>query len=420
MTYSERVIELIQSGKLDEVDETIQKALDIDEEDMLHLLGNTLYQLGFLDETKRVYNYLIDLDPQDDELRIYLAEISIEEGNDVDALEILHSIDESSESYPQSLLVEADYYLLNDLPEVSLQKLDEANKILPNEAVIQFALAEVYFTISDFKNAINYYERLTEEGHDELAGTLLSARLGNAYLMIGDYEESANYLSEALTYKDDPEIFYQLGFVYFNQEEYEKAIDSFRKAKVLDPTLIAVYLLQSKAHEKLNQIEEALEILEEAIKINEMSTDLYIAAAELATKSKDYELADNYYQEALKLEPDNDRVVIKYARYLSFVDDYAGVVELFDHSAPIIQQDPDANWLLAKANNMIEEYDKARDFYDLAYAYLAEDLDFLKDYAFFLREDGQRDKMREILEKYMALNPEPDNEMISLLDDLDY
>lgn len=418
MTYSEQVIELIQSGNLEAVDETIQQALAIDEEDTLHLLGNTLYQLGFLNETKRVYNYLIELNPKDDELRIYLAEISIEEGEDVKALEILHGIEETSVAYPQALLVEADYYLLNDLPEVSLQKLEEANAILPNEPIIQFALAEVYFTISDFKQAISYYETLTAEGFDEIAGTLLSARLGNAYLMTGNYKESAKYLKEALRLKDDPEMYYQLGFVYFNQKQYDQAVESFDRAKVLDPTLIAIYLLQSEAYEKLNQLDEALVVLEEAIALNEMSTELYLAAAELATKSREYSLAEKYYQQAVALEPDNDQVVIKYAHYLSFMDDYEGVIALFDRSAPMIQQDPDANWLLARANNMTEEYTKAREFYELAYAYLAEDLDFLKDFILFLREDGQREKMKEIAEKYMTLNPEVDNEIISLLDDL--
>lgn len=420
MRYSENVIELIQSGNLDEVDESIQLALDHDEEDLLFLLGNSLYQLGFLNETKRVYHHLLDLNPEDDELRIYLAEIEIEDGRDMEALEILHNIDEMSEAYPQALLVEADYYLLNDLPEVSLQKLEEADDLMPSEPVIQFALAEVYFTMSDFKNAIKYYEMLTEEGFDEMAGTLLSGRLGDAYLMIGNYKESAEYLTEALTFKDDPEVFYQLGFVYFNQEEYEKAIESFEKAKVLDPSLSAVYLLQSEAHEQLNQIDEALNVLEEAISVNEMNTELYLAAAELAAKAKKNELADEYYQEAVRLEPDNDQVVIKYADYLAYMEDYEEVVGLFDRSVPTIQQDPDAIRLLANATNMIEEYDQARDYYDQAYAYFEQDLDFLKDYAFFLREDGQREQMRLVLEKYVALNPQPDHEILSLLDDLSY
>lgn len=420
MTYSEKVIELIQMGNLDEVEETIGLAFLHDDEEMIYLLGNSLYQLGFLDETRRVYNYLIDLNPQDDDLKIYLAEIEIEEGNDIDALEILHRINESSPAYPQALLVEADYYMLNDLPEVSLQKLEEANNLLPNEPVILFALAEVYYTISDFNHAINYYDDLIEAGHEELAGTLINGRLGDAYLMIGDYKKSISHLKEALTFKDDPEIYFQLGFAYMAQEEYDQAIDTLKRAKVLDPTLIGVYVLLSEAYEHLQKFGKAQVILEEAITINDMDIDLYLAAGDIAIKAQDQKQADKYYKKAIDLEPDNDRVVIKYGRYLSYMDQYDKVVDLFESSAATIQEDPDASWLLATANNMIEDYEQAGDLFDKAYVYFSEDLSFLKEYAIFLREDGQRDKMAKVLERYLTLNPHPDNEILSLLDDYDY
>ncbi|HLR92121.1 MAG TPA: hypothetical protein VK048_03595, partial [Atopostipes sp.] len=169
MTHSEKVIEAIQSGRLEEVDELIQQALELDDEETLYLLGNTLFQLGFLVETKRVYNHLIDVNPGDDELKIYLAEIEIEEGNELEALELLHSIDSTSSSYVQSLLVQADYYHLNELPEVSIQKLKEAEELVPEEPVIKFALGEVYFTTAEYQEAANYYEILIEEGIEEVA-----------------------------------------------------------------------------------------------------------------------------------------------------------------------------------------------------------------------------------------------------------
>ena len=420
MSYSEKVIELIQTGNLDEVDETIQLALMHDNDETVYLLGNSLYQLGFLDETRTVYNHLIDLNPLDDELKIYLAEIEIEEGRDLEALEILHNIDELSPTYPQALLVEADYYLLNDLPEVSLQKLEEANDILPDEPVILFALAEVYYTMSDFKQATNYYEDLIKSGHDELAGTIISGRLGDAYLMTGDFEQAVTYLKEAAKYKDQAETYFQLGFAYIGLEDYEQAVDSLNRAKLLDPTLIGIYVLLSQAYEQLQDLEKALEVLKEAIVINEMDTDLYIAAGEIATKNRDYDQAEQYYQKALELEPDNDRIVLKYARYLTFIEDYEEVITLFERSAGNIKNDPDASWLLARAYNLVDEYDLAREFFVKAEPYFTEDLDFLKEYAIFLREDGQRDKMREVLETYLRLNPHPDNEVLSLLDDFNY
>ena len=89
MKYSEIVIAEIQNGDLDKAYENLEIALEMDDSDTLYLLGNTLFQLGFLNETKKVYNYLIDIHPEDDELKIYLAEIEIEDGNELEALDLL-------------------------------------------------------------------------------------------------------------------------------------------------------------------------------------------------------------------------------------------------------------------------------------------------------------------------------------------
>lgn len=420
MTYSEKVIEAIQTGNLDEVDERIQLALDADDEETLYLLGNTLFQLGFLEETKRVYNHLIDINPSDDELKIYLAEIEIEDGQELEALELLHSIDPTSSSYSQSLLVQADYYHLNGLPEVSIQKLEEAEELLPEEPVVKFALAEVYFTTAEYQLAANYYEVLIDDNVEEVAGTLINARLGNAYLMLGNYEKAIENLNEALSYKDDPEVYYQLGFAYIQQEEFQKAIDVLNQAKEIDPSLVSVYILLSEAFEQLNQLENSLQAIEEGITINEINIELYLLAAEYAAKLDDYPKAESYYQEALKIEPENERIILKYAEFLNYMASYEDILELFAQVPEQIQQLPEAMWILATANNELDEYDKARNLFDQAYSYLEDNLDFLKDYAFFLREDGRRDKMQEVLEKYTAMNPEYDDDIASLMDDYPY
>jgi len=417
MTYSEKVIEAIQMGNLNEIDDLIQSAFDNDDEETLYLLGNTLFQLGFLEETKRVYNHLIDINPSDDELKIYLAEIEIEDGNELEALELLHSIDKNSSSYSQSLLVQADYYHLNGLPEVSIQKLEEAEELLPEEPVVKFALGEVYFTTAEYQLAANYYELLIEDGVEEVAGTLLSARLGNAELMLGNYEKAIENLNEALSFKDDPEIYYQLGFAYIQKAEIQQAIDALNQAKEIDPSLVSVYILLGEAYEQLNQIENSLKAIEEGIVVNEINIELYLLAAEYAAKLNDNERARKYYQEALEIEPENERIILKYAEFLNYRAEYENVIELFENTSESVQQLPEALWLLATANNEVDEYNKARDFFDQAYNYLDDHLDFLKDYAFFLREDGQREKMQEVLEKYTSMNPEYDDDIASLMDD---
>ncbi len=420
MTYSEKVIEAIQSGNLEEVDSNIESAFLYDDEDTLYLLGNTLLQLGFLEETKRVYNYLIDSNPGDDELKIYLAEIEIEDGNELEALELLHAIDETSESYPQALLVQADYYHINGLPEVSIQKLTEAAQILPDEPVILFALGEVYFSTGEYQHAVQYYERLLEEGIDEVAGTIIHSRVGNAYLMLANYEKASEHLNETLTFKEDPEVYYQLGFVYLQQEEYLKAIDSINQAKEMDPSLVSIYILLAEAYEQLKQLNDSLAAIEEGITFNEVNVELYLLAGEYAAKLSEYEKAEAHYQKALELEPENEQVVLKYAQYLNYMGEYEDVLALFEASLESIQFLPEALWILAQANNELDEYDKAREMYQQAYHYLDDQLDFLKEFAFFLREDGQREQLYEVLVKYTSMEPEYDEEIAALLDDFSY
>lgn len=417
MKYSEIVIAEIQNGDLDKAYENLEIALEMDDSDTLYLLGNTLFQLGFLNETKKVYNHLIDIHPEDDELKIYLAEIEIEDGNELEALDLLHTIDSSSETYPQALLVQADYYHLNGLPEVSIQKLVEAESILADEPVIKFALAEVYFTMADYQNAIKKYEQLNEEGIEEVSGTIISARLGSCYLMIGDYTEAIVLLEDALSYKDDAEVFYQLGIVHVQKEDYDKAIEPLEKAVELDPSLTGAYILLSDIYENQSKLEQALEEIENGIQYNEIYIELYFKAAELASKLNEFDKAESYYQKAIEIEPGNDRAVVKYAEYLTYMEDSEAVIELFDQSAETMRQLPESLWFLAQANNHLDEYDEARKYYDQAYQYLDENSDFLKDYAFYLREDGQRDKMKEVIQKYLQLIPGEDFEMVALLED---
>ncbi len=56
-----------------------------------------------------------------------------------------------SPAYVRSLMVAADLYQTQELFEVSEQKLLEAMQLAPDEPAIQFALAELYFVMREFK-----------------------------------------------------------------------------------------------------------------------------------------------------------------------------------------------------------------------------------------------------------------------------
>lgn len=399
------MIQSIQEERLNESEHYLQEALENDSIDQLYLLADSLYQLGFLKETKRILENLLTKNPKDDELRINLAEIAIEEGEDLHAIELLQEVSKNSPAYPQALLVSADYYTLQDLPEVSEQKLLEAKELLPTEPVITFASAELHFSMGKYAQAIREYEELLSNGQEELGGTLMTARLGSAYSALGDFENATSYLEEALDVKEDVDVLFQLGFTYFQQNEFQRANELFYQVKSIDHTYTSVYPYLAKGLEEEHELEKAAVTIEEGLVQDKTNEQLYLIGASIEIKRGNEKTAESYYKEAMALNPENESSSIQYTNFLLYHERYEEAVEVIQESLQEMDADPQFYWNLATAQSELEEYDAAARAFEKAYPFFEENADFLKQYFFFLQEEAQKEKMQEVAEKYLNLRP---------------
>lgn len=128
MNPSELVLFAIQNEMIDEVEHLLENAIQNDTDENLYQLSDALYQLGFYPHLKKVLHTLLERNPGDQGLYVFLAEIAIEENEDEQALDYLLSVEENQPAYVQSLLVQADLYLTHEFVEVAEQKLLEARK----------------------------------------------------------------------------------------------------------------------------------------------------------------------------------------------------------------------------------------------------------------------------------------------------
>ncbi len=70
-----------------------------------------------------------------------------------EALELLIDIEEDDPYYVCACLLMADLYQMQGLDEVSERKLLKAYEKMPDEPLVQFALAELYFTSGQYQKA---------------------------------------------------------------------------------------------------------------------------------------------------------------------------------------------------------------------------------------------------------------------------
>ncbi|MFL2094497.1 tetratricopeptide repeat protein [Marinilactibacillus psychrotolerans] len=401
MSYSQKMVDALQNDQLSEAQEFLTRALKQDSIDDLYQLSDSLYQLGFLEQTKEILHHLLAQKKDDDEIKVNLAEIAIEEGNELEAIDWLQSIDKTSSVYPQALLVSADYYQVLDLPEVSEQKLLEAQSILENEPVILFALAELHFTMGKYAQAIREYEQLLTMGEENLAGIHLVSRLGSAYSALGDWENAIDYLEEAVEVDDTVDTLFQLGFTYFQVKEYQRANECLYKVKEMDHSYTSLYPYLAKGLDEENQLDKASEIIEEGLLQDKTNYQLYLIGAEVELKRSNQVKAEQYYKLALELDPDNETISLQYTNFLLHQERYEETVEFVQKALTELDADPQLHWNLAVAQNELEEYDAARRAYDKAYPYFDTNIEFLKQYFFFLREEGQIEKSREVGIRYL-------------------
>lgn len=417
MNYGEQMIEALQNNALEEAQELFIEALEKDQPEELYVLADTLYQLGFLAETKAIYEHLLIDFSHDDELKIGLAEIAIEEDDIDGAMDWLMAIEEESPAYPQALLVSADLYQVQGLYEVSEQKLLLAKELLPDEPILTFALAELYFVMGKYAQAIYGYEELSEAGLGEISGINLAQRIGSAYSAVGDFEQAIPYLELAEKENETTDLLFELGFTYLQNKEYRRASETLFKLKELDPSYTSLYPYLAKSLEEENQLDRATEVIREGLRADQYNPELFYYAADLFLKLGDEEQGEYYYQESLELNPDNETVQLALINLYLKQERFSEAVVKIETALENEEADAQFYWSLALAQEGLENYAKAAEAYQTAYPSFTRNKDFLKAYALFLREEGVLELTKEVIEKYLEIESS-DEEMITILDEI--
>ena len=403
----------IEQGDMLEAQINLEKALREDSVELLLDLAGELLILGYLVESKKIYEDLYQKYPDVDELKIPLAEIAIEEDQLDQAFVYLESILPDSVFYPHSLLVQADLYQLLNIPEVTEQKLQELIQLLPDEIIPRFAQAEYFYVSGQLEEALKIYELLLDQGETEINHILLTERIGVCLALLGEFEESILYLEKALEKEVTDERLYQLALVYAQLEENQKAMALLQQLKELNPQFAKTYHPLAELLKKENKIEEAFEISLLGIHENPYQLLLYHLAAELAYHLRKIDEAEELLRKAIRLDEDREFSLLKLSDFLMLEERYEDVldvlVELKETDNPMIF------WNLAHTYQKLEDYASAQKYYQQAASQLLHEPDFLKEYALFLREEGQKVKSERLFRSYLELVPD-DIDIISLLE----
>lgn len=406
MSITDQVIASIQAGYLEEADLYFDQALNqADTADLLDL-ADIFYGMGFYGYLERLVRHLLQSQSPSDELYIYMAEIYFDKGEIAEAFEWLDQIPTSSPHYMQSLLAQADLYLHQGWSEVAEMKLKEAQALDGDEGLIDLALAELYFNLQRYAEAIPIYESLWQSSSDLLTQDQLTHRLAAAYAGMGEWERAIEFYHHSIDDQEHSDKYFELGVCYIQNDENDKAVESFKQVLQLDPSFSSAYPYLAQSLIALNQTDQAKDILLQSLAYDEYSSQTYHLLALLSQdQAEEKDQVEAYFKKAMDLDPDSLQIKKDYLTYLYGLNALDAILSFCDQLTSSEREDPDILWLLAKIYHQVEHYEKAHQCFLLAKPYFNDSIDFLEDYLTFMREDGQWELVRQALDQALALDP---------------
>lgn len=395
-------MQLMENKETNKAISLLENCLATANDDEKYTIAELYMQWGFLQEASTILTGLLHRYPDESDIKIMLADIYIELEDDENAINLLNEIKEDDPAFIQSLIQLADLYQAQGLFEVAEQKLLAAKQLEPNEVIIDFALAELLFSTGEYQRAITYYEKIAKE-ENELANVSIIDRLAEAYAAAGEYETALQFFQELNN--EDTDTLFKHGFTAYHANRKDIAIKTWERVIEQDPYYHTVYYQLAKAYEEEEMPYEAYATVKKGLQDDEFNKTLYYYAGVLAHRLNEFEKSEQYIREAIALDPDYKEAVLFLIEIFKDKEQYADIIELINSIKNTGAVDPLYEWELARAYVETESYHDALKCYNEAYNSLKQDSDFLKEYGYFLVEEGRMNQAVSVFEAYLIQQP---------------
>ena len=398
MNNSQQMLQALEEQDLTKAEHYFVKALENDPSDLLYELATYLEGIGFYPQAKEIYLKIIEDFP---EVNLNLAAIASEDGQIEEAFAYLEEIQADSDWYVSALALKADLYQLEGLTDVAREKLLEALTYSEDPLLI-LGLAELDSELENYQEAIQGYAQLDNRSIYEQTGISTYQRIGFAYAQLGKFETATEFLEKALELEYDDLTAFELASLYFDREEYQKAVLYFKQLDTISPDFEGYEYGYSQALHKEHQVQEALRITKQGLEKNPFETRLLLAASQFSYELHDASGAENYLLTAKEDAEDTEEILLRLATIYLEQERYEDILDL--------QNDEPENlltkWMIARSYQEMDDLDTAYEHYQELAGDLKDNPEFLEHYIYLLRELGYFEEAKVNAQAYLKLVPD--------------
>ena len=409
MNNSQQMLQALEEQDLTKAEHYFVKALENDPNDLLYELATYLEGIGFYPQAKEIYLKIVEDFP---EIHLNLAAIASEDGQIEEAFAYLEEIQADSDWYVSALALKADLYQMEDLTDVAREKLLEALTYSEDPLLI-LGLAELDSELENYQEAIQGYAQLDNRTIYKQTGISTYQRIGFAYAQLGKFETATEFLEKALELEYDDLTAFELASLYFDQEEYQKAVLYFKQIDTISPDFEGYEYGYSQALHKEHQVQEALRIAKQGLEKNPFETRLLLAASQFSYELHDTSGAENYLLTAKEDAEDTEEILLRLATIYLEQERYEDILDLQSEEPENLL----TKWMIARSYQEMDDLDTAYEHYQELSGDLKDNPEFLEHYIYLLRELGYFEEAKVNAQSYLKLVPD-DVQMQELIERL--
>ena len=409
MNNSQQMLQALEEQDLTKAEHYFVKALENDPNDLLYELATYLEGIGFYPQAKEIYLKIVEEFP---EIHLNLAAIASEDGQIEEAFAYLEEIQADSDWYVSALALKADLYQMEGLTDVAREKLLEALTYSEDPLLI-LGLAELDSELENYREAIQGYAQLDNRTIYEQTGISTYQRIGFAYAQLGKFETATEFLEKALELEYDDLTAFELAGLYFDQEEYQKAVLYFKQLDTISPDFEGYEYGYSQALHKEHQVQEALRIAKQGLEKNPFETRLLLAASQFSYELHDTSGAENYLLAAKEDAEDTEEILLRLATIYLEQERYEDILDLQSEEPENLL----TKWMIARSYQEMDDLDTAYEHYQELAGDLKDNPEFLEHYIYLLRELGYFEEAKVNAQSYLKLVPD-DVQMQELIERL--
>ena len=392
------MLQALEEQDLTKAEHYFAKALENDPSDLLYELATYLEGIGFYPQAKEIYLRIVEDFP---EVNLNLAAIASEDGQIEEAFAYLEEIQADSDWYVSALALKADLYQMEGLTDVAREKLLEALTYSEDPLLI-LGLAELDSELENYQEAIQGYAQLDNRTIYEQTGISTYQRIGFAYAQLGKFETATEFLEKALELEYDDLTAFELASLYFDQEEYQKAVLYFKQIDTISPDFEGYEYGYSQALHKEHQVQEALRIAKQGLEKNPFETRLLLVASQFSYELHDASGAENYLLTAKEDAEDTEEILLRLATIYLEQERYEDILDLQSEEPENLL----TKWMIARSYQEMDDLDTAYELYQELAGDLKDNPEFLEHYIYLLRELGYFEEAKVNAQAYLKLVPD--------------